>query len=172
MGAAEEDTLAAAPRPPRPDPSAYALGDTVPLARGSGDPGREDPREPARRRAPLRIEIADGRVVPVDRTLVVGRDPAAPRVLEPTGALLVRVPSPRGEVSASHVELRPAPGAVELRDLRSRNGTAVLRPGRGRERLGSGAAVVLAAGSIVDLGDGAVLRVLAPENPGDVSPGP
>ena len=69
------------------------------------------------------------RTILLDQAAVVGRAPTAPRV--PTGAppRLVRVRSPLGEVSSTHLEVRQLGTSVVVTDLRSTNGSVVIVPG-------------------------------------------
>jgi len=98
----------------------------------------------------------------LDRPVVVGRRPTAPRVVLGVPPSLVAVPSPTQEVSSSHVELRQDGDVVVVTDLRSTNGTIVRSPGRVPVKLRQGESTVALAGTIVDLGDGNILEILAP----------
>ncbi len=88
------------------------------------------------RRAPGtgRIRFTDGRTVRISHGLVLGREPmfhgSGGYVLEP-----LQVPSPNGDVSRSHLEIRANGGAVVVTDLGSTNGTEIAVPGRLPERL-------------------------------------
>ncbi|GAA4665901.1 FHA domain-containing protein [Frondihabitans cladoniiphilus] len=92
--------------------------------------------------------------------LVIGRRPSGPRVLRGDVPALVTVPSPRGEVSGSHVEIRQEGSAVVVTDLRSTNGTRVEIPGRNPVALRQGESLVVLTGTIVDIGDGNLLEIL------------
>jgi pSer/pThr/pTyr-binding forkhead associated (FHA) protein len=70
------------------------------------------------------------------------------------------VASPRGEVSASHVEVRQEGSAVVVSDLGSTNGTRVAIPGRRPVSLRQGESIAVLAGTIVDIGDGNRLEIL------------
>lgn len=112
------------------------------------------------RRVPS-VRIGD-RVVRLDRPVVVGRRPAAPRVVRGPQPELVAVPSASGQVSSSHVLVHASGEAAVVEDLRSTNGT-VVRPVAGRPfRLASGASVVVLTGTVVEIGDGNVLEILSP----------
>jgi len=78
---------------------------------------------PASHRYVLRLE--HGGDYPLDRPIVLGR---APRAAQHPGARIVAVPSPRKEVSGTHVEVRLDDGALVVRDLGSKNGTFVRVP--------------------------------------------
>ncbi|KQR46716.1 hypothetical protein ASF82_04625 [Frigoribacterium sp. Leaf164] len=139
------------------------LDDTVVRPRGArpgGDRAGTAPVRPARRRHGVRVGTA---VHWLDRPLLVGRRPAAPRVVRGAEPQLVTVPSAGGEVSASHVSFDQQGDVVVVTDLRSTNGTVVVMPGRVPVRLRQGESVVALAGTIVDLGDGVLLEVLPPQ---------
>lgn len=108
-----------------------------------------------------RATFSHGLVVDVDRPYVIGRAPS----LRPdqTDARPVTVPSPLGEISATHVEIRPGTGAETGRlvvvDLGSTNGTLVLRSGQTPLELLPGVPFVLSGEAVVDLGDGATVRL-------------
>lgn len=97
----------------------------------------------------------------VDAPVYVGRQPRSPRVTGPILPRLVRVDSPSREVSATHIELRPTPHGLVLTDLQSTNGTVVRQPGSGVRRLESGESLPVAPGTLIDIGDGNVIEILA-----------
>ncbi len=97
----------------------------------------------------------------VDSPVYVGRQPRSPRVTGHTLPRLVRVESPSREVSATHIELRPTTEGVVLTDLESTNGTVVREPGSGVRRLGSGESLAVLPGTLIDIGDGNVIEILA-----------
>ena len=97
--------------------------------------------------------------------MVVGRAPQ-PRGFGDEQTLLISVPSPHQEISATHLEIRPGvgtdEGAAVVTDLGSTNGTLVVQPGLPAEDLQPGIAVQLLPGAVVDLGEGATIRVDPP----------
>jgi hypothetical protein len=138
--------------PEVPDPD-NAVTEMVPELRGVG---------PVARIAPVaRVTFSHGLVVDLDRPCVVGRAP----MLRPGrgDARTVTVPSPLGEVSATHVEIRPGEGPdvgrVVVVDLGSTNGSIVLRAGQPPLDLLPGVPLVLREEAVVDLGDGATFTV-------------
>jgi pSer/pThr/pTyr-binding forkhead associated (FHA) protein len=159
-----EDTVRVAPRRIESLPPGYEdLEDTVRY-----EPDRSERRPLWRpptavvRAAHHRIRISGGEIVELDTTVYLGRRPGAPRVTVGAAPRLVTVPSPGGEVSATHLELREAGRAVVLTDLRSTNGTIVHVPGSpGRVLIGGESAVVF-PGTLIDIGDGNLLEVLRP----------
>ena len=140
------------------------LDDTVARPRaarpGGGQAGTAARGRPVRRPHGVRVGHA---VHWLDRPLLVGRRPAAPRVVRGAEPVLAAVPSAGGEVSASHVSFEQQGDVVVVTDLRSTNGTVVVLPGRVPVRLRQGESVVALAGTIVDIGDGVLLEVLPPQ---------
>ena len=105
-----------------------------------------------------RMRVSTGDVVELDRPVIVGRQPSANRVQGSVMPRLVPVHSASGDISRSHVEVRLEGWHVILADLKSTNGTVLLRGRQGPRRLGHGEAVMLLDGDIADLGDGISLR--------------
>lgn len=109
-----------------------------------------------------RLLLPGGGIVAVDRPLILGRDPRPPRIPVTPAPRLIALPSPKKELSSSHVEVRPAGEAVLVTDLRSTNGTRLTVPGGLPRGLVPGESVVAPVGSSIDLGDGAALALLPP----------
>ncbi|MEV7648921.1 FHA domain-containing protein [Arthrobacter sp. NPDC089319] len=105
-----------------------------------------------------RMRVSTGDVVELDRPVIVGRQPSANRVQGSVMPRLVPVHSTSGDISRSHVEVRLEGWHVILADLKSTNGTVLLRGRQAPRRLGHGEAVMLLDGDIADLGDGISLR--------------
>jgi len=185
-----DDTVRAAPRPPAV-PRGEDLEDTV--ARGTvpvpaAPPALVEPPAPESRplpvvvespvptvvppapapepKAPYRALFADGTEVALDVTLYVGRKPSIPRIHTGPEPRLVTLPSPGKELSATHLELKVVGGAVVASDMRSTNGTVVQLPGAAPRTLIRGESAVVAPGTRIDLGDGAVLDILPPRKGG------
>lgn len=133
------------PPPPGPEPVAV--------------PGVPDP-EPVSAPA-FRVLFLDGTVLPVDRTLYLGRKPSIPRIHTGPEPRLVTLPSPARELSSTHLELRVVGGSLVASDMRSTNGTVVRLPGSAPRTLIRGESAVVVPGTRIDLGEGAVLDVLA-----------
>lgn len=111
------------------------------------------------------VLLPDGTELPVDGPVYVGRKPSAPRIHTGPAPRLVTFPSPSRELSATHLELRVVGGALVASDMRSTNGTVVRLPRTAPRTLIRGESVVVVPGTRIDLGDGAVLDILAaPEN--------
>lgn len=150
-------------------------------AGGDGDRGA-DPGLPAvagvAERVPS-IRIAE-RVLRLDRVVIVGRRPAPPRVLRGPSPELVTVPSPRQQVSASHLAVSASGTAVVVEDLGSTNGTVIRPLGAPPIRMPSGGSMVVLTGTVVEIGDGNSIEILSPHlrvhpqagTPGPVDPWP
>lgn len=161
--------------PPAPagaaaSPDAHGPGETSAPAEKSApieapaaqEPPPEEPDEPDAR-GPYRLRMADGVVVSLDLTVYLGRRPSVPRIASDRRVRLVAVPSREKEVSATHLELRRTGEAIVATDMRSTNGTIVNVPGSAPRTLLRGESAVVTPGSLIDLGDGNVLELLAPE---------
>ena len=112
------------------------------------------------------LSFSSGEEIDVDRLVVIGRAPDAGRFAPDDEPLLVQVPSPHSEISATHVEVRPGSGDDHrwafVTDLGSTNGTLVVEPGERPEELRPGVPVRLQVGTMIDLGDGLTIRVTEP----------
>src|SRR5690606_12912052 len=91
----------------------------------------------------------------------IGRNPAPSRVPDASRPRLVRVPSPGQLVSSTHLEIRQRGTSVVVTDLRATNGTVVTIPGSAPSILRPGDSLVVTPGSIIDIGDGNRIEILA-----------
>ena len=107
-----------------------------------------------------RIRINRHEPIPLNIPALIGRQPVCPRIAIGGVPRLVRVPSPRCEVSSTHVELRQHGASVVVTDLRSTNGTIVSIPGSSSQKLRQGESLVVSAGTVVDIGDGNTVEIL------------
>jgi pSer/pThr/pTyr-binding forkhead associated (FHA) protein len=105
-----------------------------------------------------RYRIAGGETGDVSIPVLIGRSPSAPRMATERIAL-VRVDSPGGVVSATHLELRMEGGRLIAADLRSTNGT-VVRTAAGTRRLRSGESLVVSPGTSLQLGGDTIVEIL------------
>ena len=121
----------------------------------------EVPESPAAPKPTLSALFADGSEVVLDVTVYVGRKPSVPRIHTGAAPRLVTLPSPGKELSATHLELKVVGGSVVATDMRSTNGTVVQLPGAAPRTLIRGESAVLVPGTRIDLGEGAVLDILA-----------
>ena len=113
------------------------------------------------------LRSPDGSSVQIDRPILVGRAPVLRDDLAEVPELM-RVPSPGQDISRTHLLISPDDWEIRLTDLHSTNGTLIVRPGPGVERLqlqpGEPYAVVV--GTVVELGDGVAVLVDGPPRPG------
>ena len=93
-------------------------------------------------------------VVDLDRTVIIGRRPRSTRASGENMPHLVAVDSPQQDISRSHLEIRPEADSVVVIDLRTTNGSTLLRPGADPVRLHPGEQTLVLSGDVVDLGDG------------------
>jgi hypothetical protein len=130
---------------------------TRPFTRGEFDDATRNPQ--------MFYRFRIGRtVVWLDAVSYVGRRPSSPRIIYGQMPRLVRVPSPKQEVSSTHVELRQLGSSVVLTDMRSTNGSIVFPPGGEPRKLRQGESVVATPGTLVDIGDGNVIEILPLES--------
>jgi hypothetical protein len=108
----------------------------------------------------------------IDAVTYVGRRPSSPRIMYGQMPRLIRVASPKQEVSGTHLELRQLGSSVVATDMRSTNGSIVSAPGAGPFKLRQGESVVVAPGTLLDIGDGNILEILlmARHEPAPVEP--
>ncbi|MBN8424504.1 FHA domain-containing protein [Microbacterium esteraromaticum] len=158
------------PAPPAPT-APVGLGDhdgaTISLAearrlRAEGSVAPADPEaptemiptadEPATTHGTARLST--GQVVELDRTVIIGRRPRTTRASGESMPHLVAVDSPQQDISRSHLEIRPEGDSVVVIDLRTTNGSTLIRPGTDPVRLHPGEPTLVLGGDVVDLGDG------------------
>jgi pSer/pThr/pTyr-binding forkhead associated (FHA) protein len=72
---------------------------------------------------------------------------------------LVTMTTPEQDISRSHVRVSVEGGTVVVTDLHSRNGTHIVLPGKPPQKLRAGDPTAVIVGTLIDLGDGAVLTV-------------
>lgn len=119
------------------------------------------PLAPPRPPAPGQVRLSTGQVVMLDRTVVIGRRPRSTRVSGTDLPHLVAVDSPQQDISRSHVELRVEGESIVATDLRTTNGTTLLRAGSEPMRLHPGEGSVVVPGDVLDLGDGITVAIEA-----------
>jgi hypothetical protein len=142
----------APPSAPHIDTAAQQIGDTAPMPDSVVV-------EPLAARYGFRVGES-GRSVLLDAVVYVGRAPTSPRIQHGLIPKLVRVPSPRGEVSGTHLEIRQLGASIVVTDLRSTNGSVVAVPGSVARALRQGESMVVTPGTLVDIGDGNVIEIL------------
>ncbi|WP_336632392.1 MULTISPECIES: FHA domain-containing protein [unclassified Microbacterium] len=109
---------------------------------------------PPRRPARGRIVLSTGRVVELDRPVVIGRRPRSTRTSGAELPTLVAVDSPEQDISRSHIEIRAEGEHVLVTDLDTTNGTVLLRGGQDPVRLHPSEPTMVVTGDVLDLGDG------------------
>lgn len=107
----------------------------------------------------LSLRAINGARYSLDRPIIIGRLPQAPR--RGSGLVqLVVVPSREGLVSSTHARIEGLGDVVVVTDLNSTNGTRIMLPGRPEMLLAPGDSYSLGEGAVIDLGDGNRLEVL------------
>ena len=112
--------------------------------------GDVPPRSPARGRA----RLSTGRVIELERPVVIGRRPRSTRASSTELPTLVAVESPEGDISRSHIEIRAEGEHVLVTDLATTNGTVLRRGGQDPVRLHPNEPTMVVTGDVLDLGDG------------------
>jgi len=108
-------------------------------------------------RAVAEIELSDGRRITIERTALVGRNPASDADVQ-----LVRVVDPGRSVSKTHLQIGVEPGGVWVADRGSTNGTVVTLPDGAQVVCRVDQQVRLRVGSTVAFGECALRLVRAP----------
>ncbi|MBF0670980.1 MAG: FHA domain-containing protein [Salinibacterium sp.] len=151
-------------RPPTIDaPSLGVAAPNTDAPARSSSQGTDAPQEsaaPSPAASTYRFTVNSHEPIELDRPAHIGRRPSLPRVPQRVRPRLVRVPSPKQEVSSTHLEVRQEGASVILTDLRSTNGTTVTMPGATPRALRPGESLVVTPGTVVDIGDGNVLEIL------------
>lgn len=114
--------------------------------RGTSVPAPTAPAAPV-----LRLRLDDGRDFQLDRTVLVGRNPAA-HPGEQVEQLLA-VADPGRSISKTHLHLLVDEGGIWVTDRNSTNGSSVTTPDGVRTPLQAGQPAYVAPGSIVSFGD-------------------
>ncbi|HSO15738.1 MAG TPA: RDD family protein [Arthrobacter sp.] len=101
--------------------------------------------------AMLRIRLDDGRDIELDRTVLIGRNPAGHPGED--SAQLIPVADPGRSISKTHLHLLAGNGGVWVTDRNSTNGSAVTTPDGIRTALAAGEPTHVRPGSTVHFGD-------------------
>lgn len=109
---------------------------------------------PPRRPSRGRIRLSTGRVVELERPVIIGRRPKSTRTSGADLPTLIAVDSPDQDISRSHIEIRAEGEHVLVTDLDTTNGTVLLRGGSDPVRLHPGEATMVVTGDVLDIGDG------------------
>lgn len=137
---------------PTADPDAEAP-EAAPTAAPPAN--RPDAEAPAADNTPARllVRLPDGNELPAGTPIVIGRRPWSVES-DTQSAVHVAVPSPKREVSATHLQISEEGGALVARDLGSTNGTVVITPSRAPRLLDGHRRTELVEGDVLDLGEG------------------
>ena len=166
----DEDDGAGAGAATEQPAAASGAGEQAPLGDHDGDtvlssdlPKRRGATPPATSSAPTaptpRLEVAGGASELLDRPILVGRAPSVSKV--PGGQMprLVTVGTADHDISRNHAQFTLEGGTVVVTDLHSRNGTLVVLPGKGPQKLRAGEPTAVIAGTVVDFGGGVTMTV-------------
>jgi hypothetical protein len=100
------------------------------------------------------LEVSNGDVVPLDRDVVIGRRPEVDRVQGGRVPTVVTVPSPRQDVSRTHLRIGWSGQKVLATDLHSMNGTVLTAADGSTRALDGGVPHQIVEGDVLDIGDG------------------
>ncbi|MRG61466.1 FHA domain-containing protein [Agromyces sp. CFH 90414] len=128
-----------------------------PEARGDDAGGAAGAEASAPARS-IAFRIAGGELRRSAVPVLIGRRPSRPLAL-PEPVELIRVEGGTGALSATHLELRLEGGRIVATDLRSTNGT-VVRTGSGTRRMRAGESIVVAPGTVLELGGDTIVEIL------------
>ena len=106
-----------------------------------------------------RLEVSTGDVVALDRDVVIGRRPEVDRVQGGPVPTVLTVPSPRQDVSRTHLRIGWSGSRMVATDLHSMNGTVVLGADGTTCPLAAGVPQALVDGDTLDVGDGVTLTL-------------
>ena len=104
------------------------------------------------------LRLSTGDVVPLDRSVIMGRNPRVDDANEAERPHVVRLPSPGHDISRTHVEIRLDGWHVLLTDLNSVNGTIVTPPWQEPQRVRANESVPIEPGTVVSLADEVTFR--------------
>jgi uncharacterized RDD family membrane protein YckC len=139
---------------PAPPAAADATDHPVSAVHPDDAMDRTQVRAGARQHAPeavLRIRLDDGRDFRLERTVLIGRNPA-PAAGE-SQAQLLPVPDPGRTISKTHLHLLTDGTGVWITDRHSTNGSAVTTPDGMRTALQPGVPAFVSPGTTVHFGD-------------------
>lgn len=99
------------------------------------------------------LRLPGGDPIVLDRSAIIGREPKPGRLVDGETAHAVKVASPEGEISRTHLEVRLEGWHVLVTDLNSTNGTTIARPGASAERLRPNEPTLVEPGTSLTLAD-------------------
>jgi len=116
------------------------------------------------------LRLPSGDAVPVDRPLLIGRNPSA-SAGDPD-ARLVRIDDPGRTVSRTHVLVVPEPGAgILLRDVSSANGIVLVSPDGRESEIASGGKLRIESPCAMVLGTVEIVIESTAEGPASIGSG-
>lgn len=115
----------------------------------------------ASRPSVVTLRMPDGAIEPLGHEVVLGRAPSVSQVSGARLPRLITIGAGDPDISRSHVRIAVEGGTVVVTDLHSRNGTHVVAPGRPPVKLRAGEPTPVLAGTVVDLGGGWTVQVVA-----------
>lgn len=98
------------------------------------------------------LRLPDGRHLPIDAQMIIGRSPRAERSEGWALPTLVKIEGASSDVSRNHARIGVEGWNVVIEDLGSTNGTVILATDGTIRRLRGGETALLSAGVVVDLG--------------------
>lgn len=126
-----------------------------PVASASGP--ADDPAD-----APtVTLRLPGGSAETLTGEIVLGRSPSVSRASGTRLPRLITIGAGDPDISRSHVRIGLEGGTVVVTDLHSRNGTSVVQPGRAPVKLRAGEPTPVLVGTVVDLGGGCEITVVA-----------
>jgi hypothetical protein len=96
---------------------------------------------------------------PLEQPILVGRSPSVSRVSGGQIPRLITIVGTDQDISRNHLQVALEGGTVVVTDLHSRNGTAVVLPGKDSQKLRPGEPTAVIVGTVIDLGGGITLTV-------------
>jgi hypothetical protein len=147
---------------PEPDGTDTVLRDPTKPTHPERDVEVEDEAsEDTRPSEPVCFRISNGATeLLLEEDVHIGRNPRPPRSVRGGPVRLVRVESPSGVISGSHLGLRRMGSTAVAADLMSTNGTVVVLPGFAPRRLRQGESLAAPPGTRLEIGEGIVIEVI------------
>lgn len=109
----------------------------------------------------LSLRMPDGSLEPVTHEVLLGRAPSVSQVSGGRLPRVVAIGAGDQDISRNHVRVAVEGDTVVITDLHSRNGTHVAQPGKAPVRLRAGEPTPVLVGTVVDLGGGWTIQVVA-----------
>lgn len=131
-----------------------------PASAEASETGTADGTHAARLPA-VTLRLPGGADEPLTGEVVLGRSPSVSRASGTALPRLVTVGAGDPDISRSHVRIGLEGGTVVVTDLHSRNGTSIVQPGRAPVKLRAGEPTPVLVGTVVDLGGGCEVAVVA-----------